>query len=114
MFLFQYRVQFFANKMAPKPKSIKRLIKTFDRKKEDKSSKNVQETGFFDTCSTLLSEKTENACNICFLNNKNAVFNHGKSGHVYCCYTCAKQVWSKSGKCPICNAKIRYVTKIIK
>lgn len=53
-----------------------------------------------------------NLCSVCLLKPKNGIFNHGKSAHVYCCYNCAKQIWNRSGKCPICNLKIRYVTKL--
>lgn len=80
---------------------------------------NSQESGSFGLSSLYLSqnsvsdinEDTADSCNICFLKPKNGIFNHGKTSHIYCCYTCAKHVWSKSGKCPICNLKIRYVTK---
>lgn len=58
-------------------------------------------------------ENATNLCNICFLKPKNGIFNHGKTGHNYCCYSCAKQIWNKSGKCPICNLKVRYVTKAV-
>lgn len=61
----------------------------------------------------MIEDKTESFCNVCFINPKNSIFNHGKTGHIFCCYKCAKKIFSQSGKCPICNFKIKYVTKLI-
>lgn len=57
--------------------------------------------------------ENSNKCNICFLKPKNGIFNHGEIGHMYCCYKCAKHVWAKTGRCPICNTKVKYVTKAV-
>lgn len=54
-----------------------------------------------------------NKCNICYLKPKNGIFNHGSTAHLYCCYKCAKQIWNRSGRCPICNLKVKYVTKAV-
>lgn len=78
-----------------------------------------QESGSFGISGLWLSqesttdtfENTGNLCNVCFLRPKNGVFNHGNTAHVYCCYTCAKKIWYKNKKCPICGLKIRYVIK---
>lgn len=80
---------------------------------------NSQESGSFGISGLWLSQETDksenivNACNICLVRTKNALFNHGKTSHIYSCYTCSKLVWSRTGKCPICNQKIRNVTKVI-
>jgi len=86
------------------------------------SCKDSQESSSFGLSGLCLSQESKcdtfqnsaNLCNVCFLKPKNGIFNHGKTGHVYCCYSCAKQIWRKSGKCPICNLKVRYVTKIVR
>lgn len=80
------------------------------------SQSNTQESGSFGLSKLCMSNKidksyTAELCNICFIKPKDGIFNHHKTGHVYCCYTCAKHIWIQSGKCPICNLKIRYVTR---
>ncbi|KAL4085518.1 hypothetical protein QTP88_027029 [Uroleucon formosanum] len=62
---------------------------------------------------TLIKEYKTNMCNICYLMPKNGVFNHQKISHVYSCYGCAKKIWRNSNRCPVCNIKIKSVTKII-
>ncbi|VVC35519.1 Zinc finger, RING/FYVE/PHD-type [Cinara cedri] len=84
-------------------------------------SQSHQETsGTFGLSSLCLTKDTndkiyfeEDICNICFLKPKNGFFNHEKTSHNYCCYSCAKRIWLQTGKCPICNIKIAYVTKKI-
>lgn len=116
------------------PKSIKRLSKMAGRNEDNSPINsqtlemiNTQESNSSGISSLFMSQekinedcgmidmvgKNENICNICFINVKNSIFNHGKTGHVYACYYCAKAIWKKSGKCPICQLKIRYVTKMI-
>lgn len=81
---------------------------------------NSQESGSFGISglyveslnNTDMFQNSINLCSVCLLKPKNGIFNHGKSAHVYCCYNCAKQIWNRSGKCPICNLKVRYVTKL--
>ncbi|XP_050428015.1 E3 ubiquitin-protein ligase Mdm2-like isoform X2 [Adelges cooleyi] len=104
---FRYRMQIFEDK--PLPKNLKQLYKT-SNDKTDGSLPNSQESGSFGLSGLQLSQeeanelsdprddadKTDNLCNICFLRPKNGIFNHGKTGHIYCCYKCAKQVWNKS------------------
>nr|BAH70737.1 ACYPI004396 [Acyrthosiphon pisum]BAH70738.1 ACYPI004396 [Acyrthosiphon pisum] len=123
-------MQLFESTSNPKPKSIKRLYNMANRAEENylpkdcqsSSTSNSQESlnslGISGLClsqdtSNIFENATDN-CNICFLKPKNGIFNHGKTAHVYCCYTCAKHIWSRSGKCPICNLKIRYVTKAVR
>lgn len=77
-----------------------------------------QESGSFGISSMSLKCKTDvlknslNLCSICLLKPKNGIFNHGNTSHLYCCYTCAKRIWIRKGKCPICNSKVSYVTKL--
>lgn len=115
----------------PQPKSIKRLNVVVNHVKEstvhkdsqDTCTSNSQESGSFGLSSLWLSqenttdtkyksENSMNTCNICLIRKKNGLFNHGKTSHVYSCYTCAKLLWSRTGKCPICNLNIRSVTKV--
>lgn len=111
----------------PKPKSFKRL-RMFSGIKEDNLFKNSQKSGVsnlqlsgsMDIPSLYPSQEgldysndVENLCNICFKMPKNGIFNHGKIGHIYCCYPCAKKLKKKSNRCPICNVKITFITKMI-
>lgn len=52
-------------------------------------------------------------CSTCMVNPKNGAFVHGKSAHIYCCYKCSLKVWMQTGRCPICNAKVRQVLKAV-
>lgn len=120
-------MEFFGGK--PKSKKIKRLNVSQPRKESNllevsqKSSQSLNDQ----TSSSLYLSQTknninsipemdvniDNICNICYMRPKNGVFNHGKIGHIYCCYSCAKKLWQKSNKCPLCNVKIKFVTKMI-
>lgn len=51
-------------------------------------------------------------CRFCMVNPKNGVFLHKNFVHVCCCYKCALKVWKKRKICPICNCKIKNVTKL--
>jgi Zinc finger, C3HC4 type (RING finger) len=51
-------------------------------------------------------------CRFCMLNPKNGVFVHQNCLHLCCCYKCALKVWKKRKSCPICNCKIKNVTKL--
>lgn len=55
----------------------------------------------------------KNLCNACLMKPKDGIFNHGNTSHVYCCYTCAKRIWRIKSRCPVCNRKVRYVTKMV-
>jgi len=132
---FKYRIQLFESNPNSKPKSIKRLTKVSNytqgksglcKDSHELCSSNLQEpytsysqeSGSFGiSCMSLkskidVSENSLNLCSVCLLKPKNGLFNHGHTSHLYCCYTCSKQIWVKSGKCPICNSKVRYVTKL--
>lgn len=123
-------MKFFESKPVQQPKSIKRLNKIANYMEECRSQTDSQETctsysqesGSFGISSLYLTQesvtnKSENTinnnCNICFSKPKDGIFNHNKTAHVYCCYACSKRIWAKCGKCPICNLKVRYVTKAI-
>lgn len=77
-----------------------------------KQNDNLNERNIDHHTSVILSN-IENICNICFTLPKNGVFNHGKIGHIYCCYPCAKTLWKKTKKCPICHVRVKFVTKMI-
>lgn len=51
-------------------------------------------------------------CRFCMVNPKNGVFVHSNCLHLCCCYKCAVKVWKKRKSCPICNCKIKNVTKL--
>lgn len=123
-------MDYFISRPSPKPKHMKKMLKY---KKEGNSFENVQESSLliskefgtigvssfslkdnFDLKNEIKPlENTDHLCNICNVMPKNGVFNHGKVGHVYCCYPCAKQWWKKFYNCPVCNAKIKFVTNMI-
>ncbi|XP_060844266.1 protein Mdm4-like isoform X4 [Rhopalosiphum padi] len=120
---FRYRMDFFGSKPRSKTKNVKRL-NVFKPRKEDNliedSQKSSQSNSLQDDSiqpknidNSIINEKIDNICNICFKMPKNGVFNHGKIGHIYCCYSCAKKLWKKSNKCPLCNVRIKFVTKMI-
>ncbi|VVC36879.1 Zinc finger, RING/FYVE/PHD-type [Cinara cedri] len=125
---FRNRMEFFKNKPNPKRQN-KRLSKKSNCKNK---LKDAQDSGvFFSQHSDTLTpeendnsqngktisadnvELTQNLCNICLVNPKNGVFNHGKIGHIFSCYQCAKQIRRKSNRCPVCNIKVQFVTKMI-
>lgn len=51
-------------------------------------------------------------CRFCMVSPKNGVFVHNNCLHLCCCYKCAVKVWKKRKSCPICNCKIKNVTKL--
>ncbi|XP_025424895.1 E3 ubiquitin-protein ligase Mdm2-like isoform X2 [Sipha flava] len=127
---FKYRMDFFGSK--PKPKKVK-CSNVSIHKSEECSLKDSQDSGISNSqqsnkigISSLFLNKSsfknvenrtvemfEELCNICFNWPKNGVFTHGKTSHIYCCYGCAKQLWKKNNKCPLCNVKVKLVTKMI-
>jgi len=88
------------------PKSIKRLILDLNKKGNDNSE-------YSNNSIIEMHERSNNLCNICLTMPKNGAFNHGNISHIYCCYKCAKKVQKQSNKCPICNLKLTFVSKII-
>jgi len=52
-------------------------------------------------------------CTFCCVRPKDACFVHGKISHQVCCYPCAKKLFKRKGKCPVCRRKIEKITKNI-
>ncbi|XP_065209635.1 E3 ubiquitin-protein ligase Mdm2-like [Planococcus citri] len=52
-------------------------------------------------------------CLTCLDSCVNGLFLHGRTAHKCCCYKCAKLIWSKSRKCPICRRKIHNVVLLL-
>lgn len=51
-------------------------------------------------------------CVVCMNEKRNATFVHGETGHVACCFTCAKQIQNSARPlCPMCNTPIDSVIK---
>lgn len=126
-------MDYFESKPNPKQKKAKRFNLSYcsternpkDSQESNSGSIGISSLNLFQKHNDNLNEKNidsqtsdilgniENICNICFLLPKNGVFNHGKTGHIYCCYPCAKKVWKQTNKCPICNVRVKFVTKMI-
>lgn len=68
-------------------------------------------TSSFESLSQGVSDNS--VCSTCMVNPKNGAFVHGKSAHIYCCYKCSLKIWMQTGRCPICNAKVRQVLKAV-
>lgn len=102
-------MELFEKKPTKKKKNIKKqkpalLIERKEKEKEDSKIINGMDE----------EPKTDKGlCNICYMMPKNSVFNHGKIGHIYCCYPCAKRIKKQSDKCPYCNVKFKFITKVI-
>ncbi|XP_072932444.1 E3 ubiquitin-protein ligase Mdm2-like [Epargyreus clarus] len=62
-----------------------------------------------------LQEKldTDNLCIMCYSEPKSGVFVHGRIAHICCCYKCARQVWAKAKRCPVCNCKVSNVLRAV-
>ena len=52
-------------------------------------------------------------CDLCSSREKNTSLIHGNLGHMSTCYPCAKKLWKKQGRCPICRRRIEKIVKII-
>ena len=57
------------------------------------------------------AEAEERLCVICMTLEKNATIVHGESGHVCCCYGCAKMLRARGETCPICREPIDQVIR---
>lgn len=60
-----------------------------------------------------IREDVKELCVICITEPKSGVFVHGRIAHICCCYKCAKKVWAKAKRCPVCNCKISNVLKAV-
>ncbi|VVC25445.1 Zinc finger, RING-type,Zinc finger, RING/FYVE/PHD-type [Cinara cedri] len=122
---YKKRRQFFPerkNKKLSNGSNDKKKLKDSDTQKEaskrlentqKEASKRLENTKKDVNDSVKKIKNIKNICNICLGAPKNGVINHKKIGHIFSCYPCAKQIWRTSKKCPICNQKIQYVTKMI-
>lgn len=54
----------------------------------------------------------EGLCNMCFEYPKNGAFIHNRWVHIFACYQCSLKQWFSRKCCPLCNGKIRQVTKV--
>lgn len=100
-------MELFEKKPTKKKKNNKKQKQMFlIEKKETEGSNNINRM-------IEVPETDKNLCNICFMMPRNSVFNHGKIGHIYCCYPCAKKIKGKTDKCPYCNVKFKFITKVI-
>jgi len=59
------------------------------------------------------SQGTSQLCLMCCQRPKNASLIHGRLGHQVCCYPCAKKLWKKQSRCPVCRRKVERIIKII-
>jgi len=59
------------------------------------------------------STATSQLCLMCCQRPKNASLIHGRLGHQVCCYPCAKKLWKKRSRCPICRRKVERIIKLI-
>lgn len=59
------------------------------------------------------SQGTSQLCLMCCQRPKNASLIHGRLGHQVCCYPCAKKLWKKQARCPVCRRKVERIIKII-
>lgn len=69
-------------------------------------------SSYTDSQSDDVNDSNLGLCRFCMVNPKNGVFVHNKCLHLCCCYKCAVKVWKKRKSCPICNGKIKSVTKL--
>lgn len=81
------------------------------KQQQDSSSKPVTSPDLFSS-SEDINDSNLGMCRFCMVNPKNGVFLHKNFVHVCCCYKCAVKVWKKRKTCPICNCKIKNVTKL--
>lgn len=63
--------------------------------------------------SSRTDQPISNLCEFCCLRPKNASLIHGRLGHQVCCYPCAKKLWKKQARCPVCRRKVEKIVKII-
>ncbi|XP_060855675.1 E3 ubiquitin-protein ligase Mdm2-like, partial [Metopolophium dirhodum] len=131
---FRYRMEYFGSLTNSNRKNVKHLNLSMPKKefniledsqkaskqgvttqitiKEDTITKMNEDIKHIYNSISLIKEYNTNMCNICLNMPKNGVFNHQKISHVYSCYGCAKKIWRNSNRCPVCNVKIKSVTKI--
>lgn len=91
-------------------------VDEFTKERNDKMKQSSDLTpmpsGFSDDFSADINDSNLGMCRFCMVNPKNGVFVHNNCLHLCCCYKCAIKVWKKRKSCPICNCKIKNVTKL--
>ena len=63
--------------------------------------------------STTSSQVSSLLCEFCCLRPRNASLIHGLLAHQICCYPCAKRLWKKQARCPVCRRKVERIVKNI-
>jgi hypothetical protein len=88
---------------------------THERQEKMKEESNTLRPTSSDLTSSSVDDINDSnlgICRFCMVNPKNGVFVHNNCLHLCCCYKCAVKVWKKRKSCPICNCKIKNVTKL--
>lgn len=100
----------FAQKPVQKPKNKKKIKKYNENKAISETNIHTENNKNYVIRSV---QNKDDLCNICLVNNKDGLINHGRVGHNFACYACLKKIKYTSNRCPICNVKISYITKLI-
>ncbi|BET01475.1 THY [Nesidiocoris tenuis] len=61
----------------------------------------------------LLVNVQRGLCQICFVRPQDGGFCHDRITHVYSCYTCSSKTFKQRGRCPVCNQRIKHVSRLI-
>lgn len=88
-------------------------VEEFTQERQGKLRPEMSQSSFrTDDSATDVNDSNLGLCRFCMINPKNGVFVHNNCLHLCCCYKCAVKVWKKRKSCPICNCKIKNVTKL--
>eukprot|EP00092_Neocalanus_flemingeri_P026852 GFUD01029108.1.p1 GENE.GFUD01029108.1~~GFUD01029108.1.p1 ORF type:complete len:726 (+),score=117.49 GFUD01029108.1:126-2303(+) len=74
-------------------------------------SPSASDSGCFSSMDS--GQGTSQLCLMCCQRPKNASLIHGRLGHQVCCYPCAKKLWKKQARCPVCRRKVERIVKLI-
>ena len=85
-----------------RPKSDRRNKGKEKMKNSESNSKNSESN----------SKEEKNLCSFCVVREKDAGFVHGSVVHRICCYRCAKRLFKRRQRCPVCRQKIEKIAKI--
>lgn len=77
-----------------------------------KPVKNCDDEKYSSSASSDIYDSNLGMCRFCMVNPKNGIFVHSNCSHLCCCYQCALKVWKKRKSCPVCNCKIKNVSKL--
>ncbi|XP_073997827.1 E3 ubiquitin-protein ligase Mdm2-like isoform X2 [Rhodnius prolixus] len=61
-----------------------------------------------------INHSSSDLCNICMIRTKDGGYSHGHIVHNYSCYKCSVKIYNQSGRCPVCNTKVKQICKIIR